>query len=119
MKKITRKILCAAMIVCMMLSLCACKADPFCGYYEASSVEIGDMSFPIEEAYENGASLELKNASLCTLKLNGIAYEGEWKSEGSKVIVTIEEETSNGTVENGVLSIDLYGTGMTMVCNKK
>lgn len=113
-----KKFLCAVLVLCMSLALCACKADPYCGVYKAKSVEINDMSFDITEAYEKGASLDLMEAAQCTLTLDGKEYEGTWSSEGNKVKVVIEEEESVGVIEEGILSIDLYGTGMTMICTR-
>ncbi len=119
MRKISRNILCVILILVMALTLCACKADPNCGVYVADSVEIGDYTFDISAAYEEGASFDLQEAAACTVTLDGKAYEGTWSSEGNKVSIVIEEEESEGTIADGVLSIDLYKKGMTMVCPKQ
>ncbi|MCQ2497078.1 MAG: hypothetical protein MJ131_10870 [Lachnospiraceae bacterium] len=118
-KKHIKRFLCVVVVFCTIFALCACKSDPFCGNYNVESVEIGGQSFKTEDAYANGASIELKDVNLCTLKLDGNTYEGTWSSDGSSITVTLEAEASKGTIEGNTLKIDLYGTGMTMVCVRK
>lgn len=119
MKKHIKGFLCIALVFCMIFALCACKSDPFCGRYVAESMEIGGQSFKVEDAYESGATIELKDVNLCTLTLDGNVYEGTWSSEGSAITITLEAEASAGTIDGDTLKVDLYGTGMTMVCVRK
>jgi len=114
MKRIVKKGFALILVVILAMSLCACSQDPNCGKYTCKSVRVGDITVDAKEAYPNGTSIDLKSAGACTVVLNGVAYEGSWKSENSQVTISLEEEPSTGTVSGNTLSIDLLGVGMIM-----
>ena len=114
MKKIVKKGLALCLMIVMAMSLCACSADPNCGKYVCKNVKVGDITVTAGEAYPNGASIELKTAGACTVILDGVKYDGSWKSENNQVTINLEEEPSTGTVAGNTLTIDLLGVGMTM-----
>ena len=119
MKKHIKKVLCIVLALVLTMSLCACSEDPNCGSYVCKTVTVGDITVNVNEAFVNGASLELKQAGACEVLLDGTKYEGSWKSEGSSVTVTLEEEPSVGTISGNTISIDLLDLGMILVFEKK
>ena len=78
------------MALVLTMSLCACSTDPNCGSYVCKTVTVGDITVNVNEAFVNGASLELKQAGACDVVLDGKKYEGSWKSEGSQVTIHLK-----------------------------
>ena len=118
MRKYIKKALCIVMALVLTMSLCACSTDPNCGSYVCKTVTVGDITVNVNEAFVNGASLELKQAGACDVVLDGKKYEGSWKSEGSQVTITLEEEPSVGTISGNTISIDIFDIGMTLIFEK-
>ena len=114
MKKYIKKVVCLVMVLALTLSLCACSADPNCGKYTCKTVKVDDLTVDANEAFINGASIELKTAGACTVVLDGATYDGSWKSKDNQVTVTLEGTDSVGTISGNTLTIDLYTVGMTM-----
>ena len=118
MRKHIKKALCIVMALVLTMSLCACGADPNCGSYTCKTVSVGDITVNVNDAFVNGASMELKQAGACEVLLDGSKYEGSWKSEGSSITITLEEEPSVGTVNGNTISIDILNVGMTLTFEK-
>ena len=119
MKNYIKKALCIVMALILTMSLCACSADPNCGSYVCKTVTVGDITVNVNEAFINGASLELKQAGLCEVILDGSKYEGSWKSDNNKITINLEEEPSTGTISGNTLNIDLLDLGMTLSFEKR
>lgn len=114
MKKYVKKVICLVLALALAMSLCACSADPNCGKYTCKTVKVDDLTVNANEAFINGASIELKTAGACTVILDGAIYDGSWKSKDNQVTVTLEGTDSVGTISGNTLTIDLYAVGMTM-----
>ena len=115
MKKHIKKVFCIVLALVLTMSLSACSADPNCGNYVCKTVQVDDMTGPVSNVFAGGASIELKQAGACDFILDGVKYEGSWKSDGSKVTLKIEEEQIDGTVSGNTLSIEKpFDVGMTM-----
>ena len=98
MNKHLRKIVCVVMVLVLAFSLSACSADPNCGNYVCKTIQVsgestGDITVDVNQVFKNGgASIELKEAGACDLILDGVKYEGSWKSDGSKINIKIEDD---------------------------
>ena len=121
MKKHLRRIVCVVMVLVLTVSLSACSADPNCGKYVCKTIQVsgestGDITVDVNQVFTNGgASIELKEAGACDLILDGVKYEGSWKSDGSKINIKIEDDDIEGVVSGNTLTIDkLFDVTMTM-----
>ena len=109
--------------LCLALCLCACGGnseppetteapvsvasnDPNLGTYTCTSVRMDDMDIGAE-----GQWIQLKDQGKATILLMGEPDEGRWSLSGSAFTLTMSGETvGTGTLENGVLTLDLMGT---------
>ena len=114
MKNHIKRALCLVMVLMLTMSLCACSTDPNCGKYVCKTVKVDNLTVNVNEAFTNGASIELKAAGACSVVLDGATYDGSWKSKDNQVTVTLEGTESTGIIAGNTLTIDLYGVGMTM-----
>lgn len=107
----------------LTLGLCACGAskepsetpeppgaavsnDPNLGTYHCTSVKMDDMDIGPE-----GQWIQLKDQGKATILLMGEPDEGRWSLSGSAFTLTMSgEKVGTGTLENGVLTLDLMGT---------
>ena len=112
MKKITALLL----VLAMVFAFAACGSsepdDPNCGTYTCTSVEMMGISLSPDEVFESECTMELKNGGKATVNLEGESGSAEWAVNGTELKITIEGVESVGTIENGVIVIDLMDLGM-------
>ena len=112
MKKSVVLLLC----LCLLLTAAACGSapdDPNAGVYECVSVEMSGISLDINEVYPDGVTLELKSGGKGTITMENRDFGLKWEAAEDKTLtLEIDGETSQGTIDNGVIVVDLMGMGM-------
>ena len=111
MKKSIVLLLC----LCLLMLSAACGGaadDPNAGVYDCVSVEMSGITLDIDEVYPGGASLELKGNGKGTITLDSQEFAMKWEVVDKDITIEIEGETSQGTIDNGVIVIDLMDMGM-------
>ena len=112
MKKITALLL----VLAMVFAFAACGSsepdDPNCGMYTCTSVGMEGFSLTPDEIFENECTMELKNGGKAKVVIDGESASAEWSVNGTDFTLTLEGVESVGTIENGVIVIDLMDMGM-------
>ena len=111
-KKI-RTSLVAVLVIVIIVGLFSCVGgggdkDPNLGLYNAVSSVYGSFEMSAE-----GEWIELKSGGKMTMLLMGDEYSGEWELEENKLTVTQAGDTYYGTLEDGVIVLDLAGLTYT------
>ena len=110
-----KKILTVLLALALMFSLCACgEEDPNAGLYTCTQLEASGMTLAVEDVFPEGITLELKNGGRGTLNVEGDAGTVKWALDGNKFIMETADGTSEGTLENGVITVELIGSGVIM-----
>ena len=105
-KKI-RTSLIAVLVIVIIVGLFSCVGggddkDPNLGLYNAVSSTYGGFEMNAE-----GEWIELKSGGKMTMLLMGDEYSGRWELEENKLTVTQAGDTYYGTLEDGVIVLDL------------
>ena len=108
----------------MLPVLTACgddaKSDPNLGVYEAKSAEMMGMELGVEDVFEDGCSIELKNKGKGTMTFDGDEASFKWELDGDDFSGKGSGAELSGTLKDGVLVLnDIMGSGVTMtfVCD--
>ena len=99
-----------AAIVCLVLFTGGDKTDPTLGRYDAVSCVVSGMELGTEDEW-----IELKLRGRATLALLGDEYSCKWTLEGDEFTLVQHGDTFTGTLEDGILVIDLGGMVYTYV----
>ena len=99
-----------AAIVCLVLFTGGDKTDPALGRYDAVSCVVSGMELGAEDEW-----IELKLRGRATLALLGDEYSCKWTLEGDNFTLTQHGDEFSGTLEDGILVIDLGGMVYTYV----
>ena len=111
-KKI-RTSLIAVLVIVLIVGLFSCigggnDKDPNLGLYNAVSSTYGSFEMSAE-----GEWIELKSGGKMTMMLMGDEYSGKWELEENELTVTQAGDTYYGTLEDGVIVLDLAGLTYT------
>ena len=111
-KKI-RTSLIAVLVIVLIVGLFSCVGggndkDPNLGLYNAVSSTYGSFEMSAE-----GEWIELKSGGKMTMMLMGDEYSGKWELEENELTVTQAGDTYYGTLEDGVIVLDLAGLTYT------
>lgn len=111
-KKI-RTSLIAVLVIVLVVGLFSCVGggndkDPNLGLYNAVSSTYGSFEMSAE-----GEWIELKSGGKMTMMLMGDEYSGKWELEENELTVTQAGDTYYGTLEDGVIVLDLAGLTYT------
>ena len=119
MQKVLTLVLALALALC--LSGCGGTGDinPDTDVYQATAIEMWGIEMTVDEVYPNGASLELKDNGKATLNLDGTKSSCKWTLEGIDLSLDISGEVSTGTLENGVIKLDLMGMDLIITFVKE
>jgi len=125
-----KKILSAILVLCMLMSLCACgdkgdsadtgtgteaTADPILGIYTGVSTRMFDSISDMSEVYPGTNSVELKKNGKCVVTLDGDAIDAKYTLDGEALDIVIEGESNIGTLKDNVLIFDFMGLGMELI----
>jgi len=102
----------------LVLGLCACGGgeaadDPNVGTYICTTAEMEGISLPVESFATNGITLELKDSGTATLDFDGESGSGSWTLDGTAFSLEADGIECPGTLEDGVLILDLEGVMLT------
>ena len=107
----------------MLLSLAACggstEEDPNAGKYLGTTAKAFGMVMPMTDIYEGETWLELRSGGRGTIMLDGDSFPMKWNLEGDIFTLTIDGEDSVGTLEDGVIVLDLMDMGVEMTFLKE
>ena len=113
-KKKSRLGLIIVLVIALAVGLFSCiggggdSDDPNLGVYNAVSCSYGGFEMSAE-----GEWLELKSGGKLKMNLMGEEYSGKWELDGENLTVTQAGDTYYGTLEDGVIVLDLAGITYT------
>ena len=119
MKKTIALLLALGMLLC--LSACGGRAepDPNAGLYEAVSATALGYTIPVEDVFEEGFSLELKNGGKASFHYEGKDYGMKWTLKGEVFHAEGGGAKLDGSLANGVMVLQNVldsGIDITLVC---
>ena len=123
MKNAKKIVLAALMVAAMAFALCACGSKNVDGTYVVYEVNGSGVDEALEGAKEAG--MELTAEQLCSFKLSGgnvtvslmgMEKTGTYEVDGTTLKITLEGQTANATIEDGVITFN--NNGQTMKCKK-
>ena len=121
-----KKVFALLFALMMTLSLAACgtdTSDPNAGVYVCTTVSVSGYDLPAENCFETDITLELKGNGKGTLNMESKTQDFTYVIEGTDFSFDITSEgetiTSTGTLENGVITVDLLGAGMGCTFEKQ
>ena len=68
---------------------------------------------------EDSMGLEIKKDGTFTLDFMGQKTEGEWKQDGSKLTLTVDDEPAEATIDGDTITMEIESAGMKLVFVKK
>ena len=94
----------------LLLSLAACgEPDPNAGTYVCTEITAQETVFGPEELFNGDVSLTLYSGGRGRIRLDGEAGDIRWTLQGAELLVDINDVPSFGTLENGVITLNLSG----------
>ena len=119
-----KKLLAILLSLVLTLGLAACGggggssstvSDPNCGVYEAESAEMSGVTVDVDDVFEDGFSLELKDGGKAVFRYEGKEYNLKWSLNGTDFEAKSSGVTLTGTLSDGVLELsDVMGTGLSI-----
>ena len=115
-----KKILSFVLAALLLLSFVGCssgddKNDPNLGVYTAKTAEYSGFTVSVDQFFQEGFSIELKSGGKCKLTADGESASGKWTLDGAKFHVEGGGIECDGTLENGVMSIDYDGVIFNLI----
>ena len=115
-----KKILACLLAVLLLALALGCssgddKNDPNLGVYTAKTAEYSGITLNVDQFFEKGFTIELKSGGKCKLTADGESANGKWTLEGTKFHVKGGGIECDGTLENGVMSIDYDGVVFNLI----
>ena len=115
-----KKILACLLAVLLLALALGCssgddKNDPNLGVYTAKTAEYSGITLNVDQFFEKGFSIELKSGGKCKLTADGESANGKWTLDGTKFHVEGGGIECDGTLENGVMSIDYDGVVFNLI----
>ncbi len=115
-----KKILACLLAVLLLALALGCssgddKNDPNLGVYTAKTAEYSGVTLNVDQFFEKGFTIELKSGGKCKLTADGESANGKWTLDGTKFHVEGGGIECDGTLENGVMSIDYDGVVFNLI----
>ena len=125
--KFMKRVFALLFALMMTLSLAACggtdTSDPNAGLYVCTAVSMAGMDMAADSLFDDEVTMELKGNGKGTMNLEGEAGNFTYVIDGTTFSFDITSEgetiTSTGTLENGVITVDLLGSGMVCTFEKQ
>ncbi len=106
--------------VLMVISLCACggsKVDENVGKYEMYAYEEDDYILLASDLDMSGY-MDLQDQGAVVFFADDETMTGTWSADGAKLSVTIDGDTADGTIENGIIKLEFDGVYVYFVSDK-
>lgn len=118
-----KKLVAILLAIAMLLSLAACGGetaeDPNAGKYLGTTAKAFGMIMDMSEIYPGETWLELKSGGKGNIMLDGDEFPIKWALEGDTFTLTIDGVDSVGTLNEGVIVMDLMDMGVEMTFLKE
>lgn len=127
-----KRFLVITLILALVFSMAACGSsggsgaakDQNAGTYVCTSVEMMGITMTAEEVFESEkVIITLEDGGKGSLEINDSKGNATWTLDGTAFTLTIDEDGQTaeniGTLENGVIVIDLLGTGCNCTFEKQ
>lgn len=92
--------------------------DPNAGTYVLTSSEMGGITLGADEVFTGESYIELEGGGDATVCLDGDSISADWVLEDTVFTITIDGQDSVGTLENGVIRVNLLDMGMDFIFEK-
>ena len=104
-----KRILAFVLSAVMLLSLCACggAADPNLGDY-------AELTGTTAEEAADSFKVDLKNGGKATFTIDGEDTDVSWKLEGETFTLFDDEQSMEGTLKDGEITLDVEGFEVVM-----
>ncbi|MBE5784283.1 MAG: hypothetical protein E7330_00630 [Clostridiales bacterium] len=89
------------------------------GIYYGHSINMFGEVVPMNEAYGDDSSIELKKGGEALFTLDGDTFPCNWELANTDFLLSVEDIRCPGTLEDGVLTIDYMEMGMMMTFAKE
>lgn len=109
MKKTVKRGISILMALGLLLGFAACgkNSDPNVGTWKAVSASMLGVTVSIEEIFENGVTLVLKDGGSCDLDLDGEKVSGTWSVASGALTIEADGISISGSItSDGVLTLE-------------
>ena len=120
-----KKLLTVLLALSMLFGLAACgesaQPDPNAGLYEARTAQMSGISVSLDDVFEDGFSLELKNGGKAVFHYEGKDYSMKWTLDGRSFHAEGGGAELDGTLADGVMLLqDVQDSGLdiTLICDE-
>lgn len=110
MKKYS-KVALIMLVLALAFCLAACGSAGATDNYTCTSVSYAGFDMAADDIFEEPVTLSLSENGSGSIVLEGTEASVKWTLDGTTLTLTIEGEDSVGTLEDGVITVDLFGVG--------
>lgn len=111
-----KRLACLILALALLLALTACgEPDPNAGVYVAQSCDYLGISVGVEEIFEGGLSIELKNGGRASMTMGEDTYIVRWKLDGENITISDASGEMSGTLADGTMVLDISGVSVTLI----
>jgi len=113
-------VLCVLIVVfALTLGKKAVSGDPNVGTWTAAKAEMMGMEMDIDELYDGGFIIELKDRGKCVIEIGGETANGKWTLEDGDFHAEGGGVELDGKIDGGVMTLeDVQGMGVTITLYK-
>lgn len=90
-------------------------SDPNLGTYVATEAQMWNMQMDVNDVFDGGLTIELRENGSCTIYVGGTSGEGVWTLDNGILTVDDGNTPITGTLENGTMYLeDVLGLGLNI-----